>query len=263
MTVFGQAKQLIEESTIGNKPLVLDALKPALKMTATRCHSIEPGKSKFGGTPDLPQEFAWPRDDSGELDFLLQLDLTELAGFPGSENLPSSGFLYFFGSPRMDGCNKTDEQYSAVLYYDGKRNTLKNRPAECTDRTWQSCSISLETTWTIDSYLRVPQEDFDEFWNVLERLTEEPPIHQLLGFPYVLQPGYDMPDECDRFRYADSDCPDSEKHHSDWILLSQIVSDPDGPGFCWGDNGIVYFWIKSEDLKARRFDRHWHFKQSC
>lgn len=263
MPSFDQAKFLIENSSFDDKKLLFDALKPALKMTTTRCSSIDTGKSKFGGSPDLPEQFAWPRDDSGELNFLLQLDLTEIAGLQGSEGLPSTGFLYFFGSPSMDGSNKRDERYSAVLYFDGTRDALKDRATRSTNKTWQSCSISFETTWTMDYYLSVPQEAFDNFWDIIETLTEEPVAHQLLGHPCILQPGYDMREECDQFRNANLNEPDSENHPSAWILLSQIASDPDGPGFCWGDGGIVYFWIKSEDLKARRFDRHWHYKQSC
>jgi uncharacterized protein YwqG len=43
-------------------------------------------------------------------------------------------------------------------------------------------------------------------------------------------------------------------------LLLQIDSD-DALGSVWGDLGRVYFWIRDQDLAARRFDRIWHVMQ--
>ncbi len=45
----------------------------------------------------------------------------------------------------------------------------------------------------------------------------------------------------------------------DWILLLQVDTDDDsdGPGWMWGDCGRIYFWIRRQDLAARRFDRAW------
>ena len=41
-----------------------------------------------------------------------------------------------------------------------------------------------------------------------------------------------------------------------WRLLLQLDSCED-LGMMWGDMGLVYFWIRQEDLQARRFDRTW------
>ncbi len=43
----------------------------------------------------------------------------------------------------------------------------------------------------------------------------------------------------------------------DWRLLLQIDSDRDGPGWMWGDLGMIYFWIRRQDLAARDFDKVW------
>lgn len=42
----------------------------------------------------------------------------------------------------------------------------------------------------------------------------------------------------------------------DWLLLMQIDSD-DRNGMLWGDSGMLYVWIRRDDLRARRFDRSW------
>ncbi|UDQ99492.1 DUF1963 domain-containing protein [Lentisphaerota bacterium WC36G] len=26
---------------------------------------------------------------------------------------------------------------------------------------------------------------------------------------------------------------------------------------CWGDSGMIYFWIRKQDLKARNFENVW------
>lgn len=42
-----------------------------------------------------------------------------------------------------------------------------------------------------------------------------------------------------------------------WNLLLQLDSDEAGPGWMWGDVGRLCFWIRDEDLAARRFERVW------
>lgn len=40
------------------------------------------------------------------------------------------------------------------------------------------------------------------------------------------------------------------------MLLLQLDSDQDA-NLMWGDAGLLYFWIRTEDLVAGRFDRVW------
>jgi uncharacterized protein YwqG len=42
----------------------------------------------------------------------------------------------------------------------------------------------------------------------------------------------------------------------DWLLLFQVDTD-DNTKMTWGDVGMLYFWIRRQDLKRRRFDRVW------
>lgn len=39
----------------------------------------------------------------------------------------------------------------------------------------------------------------------------------------------------------------------DWLLLLQIPSD-DRNGMCWGDEGLLFVWIRRDDLRSRRFE---------
>jgi uncharacterized protein YwqG len=47
-----------------------------------------------------------------------------------------------------------------------------------------------------------------------------------------------------------------ETRAREWRLLLQVESDGNA-GMMWGDAGCLYFWIREQDLLARRFDRTW------
>jgi uncharacterized protein YwqG len=41
-----------------------------------------------------------------------------------------------------------------------------------------------------------------------------------------------------------------------WRLLLQVDSDQDA-GMLWGDVGRIYYWIRAQDLAARRLGQAW------
>jgi Domain of unknown function (DUF1963) len=47
-----------------------------------------------------------------------------------------------------------------------------------------------------------------------------------------------------------------------WQLLLQVDSD-DAAGMMWVDSGMLYYWIRKDDLAARRFERVWCVMQYC
>lgn len=47
----------------------------------------------------------------------------------------------------------------------------------------------------------------------------------------------------------------------DWQLLFQISS-YDEDDVHWANDGTLYFWIRTEDLKAKRFEQAWQILQS-
>ena len=47
-----------------------------------------------------------------------------------------------------------------------------------------------------------------------------------------------------------------KENSGDWILLLQLDSDDKG-NFMWGDCGMLYFWIRKDDLAQRNFDNVW------
>jgi uncharacterized protein YwqG len=60
--------------------------------------------------------------------------------------------------------------------------------------------------------------------------------------------------------YADPRAKELEKNAHEWWLLLQVDSD-DRASMMWADLGRVYFWIREEDLRERRFERAWAILQ--
>jgi len=97
------------------------------------------------------------------------------------------------------------------------------------------------------------------------------PKHDLLGHPVLIQWPWEL--EC-QFVTNGIACDGSTDYDDpraaaltpgakDWRLLLQIDSDEAGPGWMWGDSGMLYFAIPEAALKARAFDKAWMIKQSC
>ena len=87
-------------------------------------HEVQPedyaatGNSRAGGHPDLPESWPFPVEDGKFINFLAQINLSELPSDLGL--LPPNGWLYFF-SGGYDGPHR-------CLYYDGPATSLVRRP---------------------------------------------------------------------------------------------------------------------------------------
>ena len=123
----------------------------------------------------------------------------------------------------------------------------------------------------------------DAYWRLTEDLEREgarvpaevagapgtaryPPIHRLGGVPHEIQ--NPMEAECELARRGEDPLalPYSRQEEvaqeakARWRLLLQVDSD-DAAGMMWGDAGMLYYWIRDDDLAARRFDRAWYVMQ--
>jgi hypothetical protein len=167
----------------------------------------------------------------------------------------------------------------AVLYYDGPLDALERRaePAHDYDRfeIFYPCALEAETVWTLPPLEEIQDheaffppvvpiltrlEDYKPYWKELRRRDF---CHQLLGHPAEIQGGemrLDVVEANDTegyFAYEDYDYQHRDELIEEmrrWRLLAQFQSDQP-TGMCWGDCGMIYYWIREEDLTARRFDR--------
>ena len=90
------------------------------------------------------------------------------------------------------------------------------------------------------------------------------PHHQIGGYPHPIQ-SPEMDVKCqlvtngiycgDETGYNDPRAVELCRHASDWSLLFQMDSDDDL--IWWGDAGTIYFWIRRDEARAKKFEYSW------
>jgi uncharacterized protein YwqG len=239
------------------------------------------GASRIGGSPDVPSDFVWPeregeedgRVDAGSLSFIAQLKLKAFGGL--SEDLPRDGWLLFFYDMRNQpwGFDPRDRASCAVVHVPAGTN-LRRRPMpeDVDDDEWSGscCSVTHAVEATVPELgeTRADLEMLEPHQAMLKELSPMgagEPKHRLLGWPDMVQG--EMSAECqlvthgiycgDAKGYQDPRVPELLQGAADWMLLLQIDTDEDGPGWMWGDCGRIFFWIRRQDLRERRFQRAW------
>jgi len=241
--------------------------------------------SHFGGRPSLPENMQWPRNERGPLNFLAQIDLATVRGGTGEswdeDPLPSQGTLFFFCDVvEMPMSWKPEERASwAVLYSPQSCGGLPRRtvpsgvPAELRESFVippVAFSGRFERSLTYspkrfpEEMEALPDELSEElFWALADSRS---PWHQLLGIPTVIQSDWmesgcesmfltrqrlSLGEELDNIKIPQQASVAGAKN---WILLAQFDSD-DKVGINWVDAGTLYYWIRRDDLRERRFDR--------
>lgn len=243
-----------------------------------------PPRSALGGTPDVPATFAWPESGGRPLDFLLQLNLSDLRSMEMARLLPRTGVLSFFydleGQP--SGYDPGDRSGFRVAHF-SETSTFVCRSASQEPRLDERC---------LDFFPRIsiphPRSQAGDLLEVRSEMNESelatytrfaaeyerrqgPPFsdsnHHFLGHPETISDDMQMLAQLVTKGYGVGDeVPEPvraklEPGTSKWILLLQLDSDPSA-NLRWGNDGMLYFWIPRQDLRERRFDKVWAFLQS-
>ena len=257
-------------------------LEPAI---AFRLMKVETGqslntKSHLGGKPDLPAGFQWPDHVGRPLDFLIQVNCAEIAGFEPQSWLPKAGLLSFFYDLEEQpwGSDPEDLTGFRVVYF---KNISELDSHELPDQckpipNWAlqfSPCLTAPSPWSrvyekLQSQIAFTPEEEDIYFNFIEALDSiaypKGGQHRLLGHSANIQG--DMQLEAQLVTHG-INCGDPEGYRSpkarqleagaeDWRLLLQLDSDRQAL-FTWGDAGMLYFWMRAEDLQSRSFDRAW------
>lgn len=248
-----------------------------------------PNSSKFGGKPYLPKNFEWPRFEAENfenelanrpLSFLCQINLEETAKYDTNGLLPKTGMLYFFYDIESErwGFDPEDNGCAKVYYFD---STDSFEPIELPSDLNEifivpELSISFKCGKSIPSYEELEIHDssnvnWEEYDNLAQSLGYNLEIerHKLLGYANLVQ--NEALTECERItrglycgdsksyqETSDEENIDIYEKASGWILLFQMSTiEKDGFEIMWGDCGCIYFYIKKDDLKNKRFDKVW------
>ncbi len=211
--------------------------------------------NKLGGRPHLPEGVAWPTAPGGHpMSFLAQFDLAEMVRFKLAPEMPDHGRLYFFYDTEnmVWGFDPENAGHWRVIYSEEPPGAPMSPP---TEELWNFQEKQVEFD-LFESFRGIfnDNEDFD---------------HQIMGYAQPIQ-GDDMEEEC-QLASNGLYCGDSSGYHDprarelapgidDWLLLLQLDSDDD-TRMMWSDMGMLYFWIRKQDLAARRFDKVWMILQ--
>jgi uncharacterized protein YwqG len=262
-------------------PAVAKMVRPAVQLKTRKvpASALAIGQSRIGGVPDLPARFQWPTYQGKHLAFIAQINLADVARVMPDGPLPQKGQLWFFYAWDQEhwGFDPKDAG-SAVVHYEADAKLARRAlPGDIPEEgRFASCAVGFR------AYDDIPDGSDDR---VLPSNADEPTLlhyievrtrvasttgtsHKLLGHPEPVQNPMEI--ECaavtNGIYFGDAKADESPRYRQadatkyDWRLLMQVDSDDDAD-MMWGDSGMIYFWIRDQDLRARRFDKTWMLLQ--
>lgn len=256
-------------------------LKNSIHITPNKTKEklIDLGKSKIGGSPDLPKELDWFEYKQKPMSFLAQINLKEVSEFDIDNKLPKKGILYFFYDAEQEtwGFEPKDKDGSKVFYFNGEISDLerKEKPNSLDEYSYfNSCSISFASSIDMPDYqsslmegISLEDEEEGNYENLIEEIYEDE-IFKLLGHSNNVQGGMEL--ECELVTngincggpsgYQNPKRKELEKNINLWHLLFQMDSS-DEIGTMWGDCGRIFYWIRENDLKEENFENSWAILQ--
>lgn len=258
---------------------------PCIGLTVEPTPNYAVSSSRIGGVPDLPASFQWPTNKGRPLDFLLQVDLSDVAPLDPARSFPQSGLLSFFYDLEEQpwGYDPQELEGYAVRFFPALSDLRRRRPpnsavvlSEAAIRFWPATSLPGYGSRAGDRLrddLKAAQgngPDLDHLSDLSRSLfraqapTKEGPWHQLGGHSHNVQGDMQLEAQlvmnglyCGNYSgYHDPRAAELERTCEDWSLLLQLDSDDDA-GFMWGDCGMLYYWARSADIAGRDFTKAW------
>ena len=251
-----------------------DAVVAQLQALAQPCVRISAGgagNSRLGGVPDLATP--WPHYERRPLSCIAQLDLAELRAAGGPEWLPDDGRLMFFYELEHGswGLAAQDAGSSVVIYEVGDPKPAAEPTDLDEDAKFPAYPVKFSPATSLPS-----EERLELDWRgmtkaenlaveaAIEALQPSEPVHQVGGFPRPVQAD-EMEEQCQQVtqgldREGATLKTDERISSTDWRLLLQVDTDNDA-GMMWGDTGMLYFWIREQDARARDFSKVWMILQ--
>jgi len=243
--------------------------------------SIPVGASKIGGRPDVEVGFKWPEWKGAPMSFLAQFDLKEVSRLDNEGLLPKEGRLLFFSdsTDTTFGFDPKDSGGWLVHYIADPKAKLKRvSPPKAFDEwhTYTACKLTFRKELTIPpgmsfaeaklEFTESQKHHYTDLGSELgtERQVKGGRLHQLLGHPFQIQTDMAvMSNFCTNGIYMGDGDPFNDPRarelvhgSTEWRLLFQLDTDSEAK-MQWSDAGMLYFWLKKDDLKNKAFDKGW------
>ena len=249
-------------------------------------------RSSEGGRILVPGT-AWPEYQGRPQSFIAQIDLSDVAAFPGAERLPSSGLLsFFFDSAQQawgfapehrGGCRVLYSPPTARLQRSRFPPVLEPQGRFSAHRLRAEAMLTYPPLDSADVDFAVPeleldgpgdraaifsrQEAYAEVYSAFQG-NDYGTLNRLLGHPVLRQGDMQRDAQCayhgvppfDPSAPADPRREQLEAGARCWRLLLQIDT-VDDAGMMWGDVGCIYFLIRDVDLAAHDFEQCWPIPQ--
>lgn len=253
------------------------------------------GGTRFGGQPDVPKDFKWPYFETATADdkavkprplaFLAQFNLSEISAFDTESLLPRSGTLAFFYelSSMRGGYERCDKGCAKVFWFGQFEDLLcaefpEDLPAS---NRFPALSILSESdkSYPCSEDFYLGRTDFSRTivaFREAEKLLGASACHKssLLGYADVIQGnitsdceliarGYNSDEVWNGDDFPAEELAKIEEGAKEWTLLFQLGAvGSDDCKLEFGNCGKIYFYIRKEDLRLKRFDRIWLIQQS-
>ena len=256
--------------------------RASLRLTRAPSAGGELGRSRLGGSPDVPPGFVWPTWSGRELGFLGQIDLGVVAAVDAGTCLPREGLLLFFydvaaGPSGLSPAHRGSCRVVLVaaradeLEADGRRApALRGLPVAV------SGELMLPGAWSFAAEeLELSGDEMDRWDELRDRLAraqgveleetsaDRVALHRLLGYQDEI--GREVELDCqlasagvdagDVSLYFESRA-DHEAEARTWRLLLQLSAD-DSLGTPEGGFDRLFVCIREPDLRAANLDGAW------
>lgn len=208
------------------------------------------GSTKFGGEPEVPNDFIWPVDETNQpLSFLLQLECSAVAAYEIEVEFPRTGYLYFFQELSDRYCEGEGNSVR-VIYSNVRKEQLHKEafPDNLSDEyrlPEHNLSFKEQITYPkvediSGSVKNVIDENLNEFFyacELIDAYEETGAVARIFGYAHLLQ---------------DHIVDDVDEN----ILLLQVNSiyTELSEELMYGDCGSAYFYVSRKDFKNKQFD---------
>jgi uncharacterized protein YwqG len=264
---------------------VAQLARPVAVLTPDARDSASRTPCSLGGVPLAPAGLEWPRRDGDPLAFVAQINLSSQPRSLVASGFPAGGTLLFFYDVESNrwGFDPEDAGSFAVIYLDAPDSAPVREIAWPEDLPEDSryalVPLAVEETVSLPPWdsllideLELNGEQLTAYQNLLDRTVddEEWSARCLVGgHPDQIQG--DMTLECEHATAGlhsgdvaanqDARSSSSGRRPRDWRLLLQVPT-LESAGMTWGSSGCLYYWIREDDLRSKRFDRTWMILQS-
>lgn len=201
------------------------------------------GESRIGGSPDVPAEFEWPKNSTGEyFHFLCQINLQQLNRFKFAKVLAElGGILAFFYDPEC-----LDE--AKVIHFESKKLKSASTPSQLKLTKDAALNIRVASFVEQATFPSVEQAQMSGS-EVFDSFSED----QIAAYSDFYDIWHGCENQHRMFGYAQPTGNSDHTEDTETVLLLQL--DSDGEHLNWGDNGRITFRIKEEALAAADFSK--------